>query len=127
MTIAKLSMPALFVPMILKSFASFSLTVVRSGGVNAAAALKEAYPKVDGERVLTLAPQVILFPGGDHGNRIGKLKERTGFGSTAAVREGRVYPIDENLLFRSGPRVVEAVDRVARLLHPAAFGGKEGV
>src|SRR5437763_641344 len=92
-----------------------------AGGVNAAASLSEAYPKVDAERLLVLNPEVILFPGAQKPERIRKLGERAGFRDTAAVRHGRVYAIDENLLFRAGPRVVEGVERVARLLHPEAF------
>src|SRR5207245_2172627 len=33
-----------------------------AGGVNAAAGLSEAYPKLDPERLLSMDPEVVLFP-----------------------------------------------------------------
>jgi iron complex transport system substrate-binding protein len=34
-----------------------------------------------------------------------------------AVREGRVHRVDSDLLSRPGPRAVEALELIARLLH----------
>ena len=39
-------------------------------------------------------------------------------GSLAAVRSGRVVSIDAALLSRPGPRIVEGLAHLARLLHP---------
>ena len=39
----------------------------------------------------------------------------------AAVRNGRVYVLDDNLVSRPGPRVVEGVRQIAEALHPEAF------
>jgi iron complex transport system substrate-binding protein len=41
--------------------------------------------------------------------------------SLSAVRTGRLYRIDNALIARPGPRIVEGLERLAALLHPDAF------
>lgn len=44
--------------------------------------------------------------------------------SLRAVRQGEVYAVDAGSLFsRSGPRLVDALELLARLIHPEAFPG----
>jgi iron complex transport system substrate-binding protein len=44
----------------------------------------------------------------------------SGWGQTTAVRTGRVYAVDGNAyLNRSGPRLVDSLEMLAHLLHPA--------
>jgi hypothetical protein len=46
------------------------------------------------------------------------VSQRVGWGRVAAIRTGRVYDgIDEDLLFRPGPRVVDGIVLLSRLLH----------
>jgi iron complex transport system substrate-binding protein len=48
-----------------------------------------------------------------------RLAEFPGWHSLRAVRDGRVYPVDGNALFnRSGPRIVDSLELLARLIHP---------
>ena len=56
------------------------------------------------------------------------LLERPGWDTLRAVRDGRVALADGNAFFnRPGPRVVETLEILAELLHPAAFAfGHEG-
>ncbi len=45
----------------------------------------------------------------------------------AAVKSGRVHAVDPDLTNRPGPRIVDALEHLARRLHPEAFpDGKEG-
>jgi iron complex transport system substrate-binding protein len=37
------------------------------------------------------------------------------------VTEGRVFPFDDNLVSRPGPRLVDGLEALARLLHPGVF------
>jgi len=41
----------------------------------------------------------------------------------SAVRQGRVRPIDADRANRPGPRVVDALEEIARLLYPDRFPG----
>jgi iron complex transport system substrate-binding protein len=93
----------------------------RAGGVNAAAGLAEAYPKLDPERLLLLDPAVVLFPVDDSVARakLTALQQRPGFRQTVAARSGRFFTLNPDWLMRAGPRVVLGVEAVAQRLHPS--------
>jgi iron complex transport system substrate-binding protein len=93
----------------------------RAGGVNAARSITETYPKLDPERLLLMNPAVVLYPVGGEAARLKRLKERAGFRQTTAARTGRVHSLNPDWLMRPGPRMVQGVEMVARLLHPEAF------
>jgi iron complex transport system substrate-binding protein len=38
------------------------------------------------------------------------------------VQNDQVYEIEESILVRPGPRVVDALEALAKLLHPELFG-----
>jgi iron complex transport system substrate-binding protein len=48
-----------------------------------------------------------------------RVLKREGLAGVRAVRERRVYPIDESLLGRPGPRVLEGVGAMARAIRGA--------
>ena len=93
-----------------------------AGGVNIFADLTERYPQISAEAVVKRHPDVILAPE-THGAGVTweKLKERPGWDTLDAVNEGRVFTIEDGLVSRSSPRVVEGIEAVARVLHPALF------
>jgi iron complex transport system substrate-binding protein len=91
--------------------------LVRAGGRNVFAASIQEYPVVDPEAVLAAEPEVILLLHPDMSAR--DIASRVGWGGISAVRNGRIYDgLDDDLLFRPGPRIVEGVVLLARLLHP---------
>ncbi len=46
---------------------------------------------------------------------------RAGWESLAAVKNGKVFPFDDNLISRPGPRMVDGLEQLAKLLHPELF------
>jgi iron complex transport system substrate-binding protein len=53
----------------------------------------------------------------------GRLSQMPGWSELAAVRQRRVFAIDGSAyLNRCGPRLVDSIEIIARLLHPALFG-----
>ena len=44
--------------------------------------------------------------------------KRQGFGSLQAVANGRVYGVDSDLISRPGPRLVQGLEALVKLLHP---------
>ena len=42
-------------------------------------------------------------------------------GATTAVKEGKIYKVDANLLSRPGPRLVDGLEEFARILYPELF------
>jgi iron complex transport system substrate-binding protein len=51
-----------------------------------------------------------------------KVAARPGWDRLRAVKRGRVYCLPEALFGRPGPRLVEGLERLARIVHPEAFG-----
>jgi iron complex transport system substrate-binding protein len=91
-----------------------------SGGQNIFQDLTEAYPLVSEETVVKRDPQVILAPAHE-GTTRQSISERAGWDSVEAVRSGRVYLLDEDLISRPGPRVAQALRTIAQALYPEHF------
>ena len=76
------------------------------------------------EQVLVHEPDVIVLAldGGVPEDRE-VLRRLPGWREMRAVQEGAVGVIDANLINRPGPRIVEAAEALAGLLHPGVFRG----
>jgi iron complex transport system substrate-binding protein len=96
------------------------LIITTAGGVNAAAAL-EAYKPMSIEELLVQDPDFILLGDAMYGATPDQAAQRAGWGDLAAVQEGRVLPFDDNLMSRPGPRMIDAIEQLARILHPDLF------
>lgn len=44
-----------------------------------------------------------------------------GYKDLSAVKEGKLYEVDENIFYRQGPRMVDAIKVLAEIFHPEAF------
>lgn len=97
------------------------LLIELAGGRNVAAGI-EGWGQIDLEELVTQDPQVIVFGEGPFVTTTKEsLSERAGWGGIAAVQSGRVVPIDTNWVDRPGPRLVDALEALARALHPELF------
>jgi iron complex transport system substrate-binding protein len=85
--------------------------IARAGGASATANLATAYPKISRETALAMNPDVIIISASDS-NR----DPNEAFRNSPAVKNGRVYRIDADLLSRPGPRVVDALEQIAEKL-----------
>lgn len=94
------------------SFLDELLTV--AGGTNVYADRTEPSPQVSLEDVIRRDPRIILA--GAAGKR--SLTASPLWQGVRAVREGRVFVIDTNLVGRPSVRAGEAAASIARLLHP---------
>jgi iron complex transport system substrate-binding protein len=75
--------------------------------------------QVGGESVHRARPDVILIAGTER--QAQSVKDRAGWGSIDAVANGRVHVIARPLTLIPGPRIVEGIERLARIFHPQAF------
>ena len=87
----------------------------RAGGRSISEGLAGDYPQYSLETAVAKRPEVIFLETGDS-DLPARLRE------TPAGRSGRVFHIDDNLLLRPGPRIVDALEEMARKLHPEVFG-----
>lgn len=95
-----------------------------AGGRNVFGDAPGGWPQVGLEEVVRRQPDVLIVPLGDwHGaEALERLRAAPGWRELRAVRDGRVYAVAAEAFNRPGPRVGEAARRLARLLHPEAFG-----
>jgi iron complex transport system substrate-binding protein len=94
--------------------------LLRAGGVPALPPLPAAGPpQVSGEAILRANPDVYLVAG--RPDQAAEVALRPGFDGIAAVRNGRVHVVSRAELLIPGPRAVDGVESVARILHPEAF------
>ncbi len=90
-----------------------------AGGTNVAANAQAPYPRLSMEAVLKEDPELILFPVGEaEGIPEGEQQRWRRWESLSAVKHGRFHQIDANLLNRPGPRVVDGLEVLVRILHP---------
>jgi iron complex transport system substrate-binding protein len=90
--------------------------LARAGGRNVFASSMQEYPVANPEAVLGADPEVILLLHPDMS--AGDVAFRIGWGGMDAVKQGRIYDqLDEDLLFRPGPRIIDGVVLLAKLLH----------
>ena len=91
------------------------------GGENIASEI-EGWGQISLEAIVTRDPEVIFFGAGAWiPTTPDSLMARSGWESIRAVQEGHVYDIDTNWIDRPGPRLVDALERMARLVHPEQF------
>lgn len=92
-----------------------------AGGVNIAAKAATAYPQLSAEEILRADPEVIVLAGGDYSAKPEEVAARTGWSAITAVKNKRFGTIAPNLINRPGPRVGEAAEAYARILHPELY------
>lgn len=92
--------------------------LTRAGGQNVVTA--PDYVGYSVEQLVKDQPEVYLGTKSSIGDPL-TLEQRPGYASLKAVAAGSIYPLDDNLVSRPGPRVVEGVREIAKALHPDAF------
>ena len=99
------------------------LLIGRAGGISFAsvAGITDAYPQVGLEQIVTVDPQVIVLGDSMWGVTAESLAARPGWDGLTAVKEGSIFPFDDNLVSRPGPRLVDGLEQLAKLLHPEQF------
>ncbi len=85
--------------------------IVRAGGESVTKDLATAYPKLSKETALALNPDIIILsesPGNEEPNEA--------FKNSAAVKNGKVFKINADILSRPAPRIVDALEQLAGYL-----------
>ena len=63
-------------------------------------------------------PEVILLGDAAYGVTPEAGADRPGWGGMTAVKDGRIYPIDDIVVTRPGPRLGEGLEALIRAIHP---------
>jgi len=99
----------------------YSHLIYRAGGDNIGDELESEWAQASLEFILSRDPHFILLGDAMWGVTAESVAERPGWTALTAVQEGRVLPFDDNLLARIGPRQVDGLEMLAKLLHPELF------
>ncbi len=97
--------------------------ITMAGGENVAAKAVKAWVQFNMEAVVDANPEIIIIDA-SHGTAViapAKLREHPVWQRLTAVKENRIYLIDGDLVNRPGPRIVQGLEEIARILHPELF------
>ena len=95
--------------------------IALAGGDSVTAEGPEGYPRYSVEAAVAGAPDVIVLARHGAGVAPYAREKWERFAGLPAIRAGRLHAVDGDLFHRFGPRVVDALEILARLLHPGAF------
>ena len=90
--------------------------VGEAGGGLLTYSLQEAFPKLSKETASSMNPEAIILSDSED-NQV----PNDAFRNSPAVKNGRVYKINADILSRPGPRLVDALEQIAKDLHPEKF------
>ncbi len=92
-----------------------------AGGSNIGASAKMQWAQLSTEEIIAQDPELIILGDVNYGVTIEMVKERPGWSVIAAVKNGAIYPIDDILISRPGPRIIDGLEDLARIIHPELF------
>jgi len=90
----------------------------KAGGKNIMAGTYEAWTTISLEQLLVADPDIIILGDAAYGETPEKVAARPGWDALTAVQTGRIFPIDDNLVSRPGPRLVDGLEALVELIHP---------
>ena len=86
--------------------------VERAGGQSVTRDVPTAFPKLSKEAASAMSPDVIILSDSEDNREPNEV-----FRNSPAVRNGKVYRIDADIISRPGPRLVDALEQIAGYLH----------
>jgi iron complex transport system substrate-binding protein len=110
-------------PLISVGRGTFIADALRRAGARSVVDTKAEWPRVSLEEMVRLQPEVLVFASahaGDTQHDIDALRTRPGWRNLTAVQRGDVVVVSD-AINRPAPRMVDAIERLARALHPEAF------
>jgi iron complex transport system substrate-binding protein len=76
------------------------------------------YPQLTQEAIIGANPQVIVLADEAYGTTIDSVKARPGWSAIDAVKNDRIFAIDPDIISRPGPRIVDALEQLAKDVYP---------
>lgn len=95
--------------------------ITLAGGVNLGAAYEGAWVSISAEALLAEDPDIIILGDSIWGVTPESVAARPGWESLSAVENELVFAFNDDLASRPGPRLVDGLEELARLIHPEVF------
>lgn len=99
----------------------FDQLINLAGGQNVGAVMTDAWAQISLEELLVQNPDIILLGDAAYGVTPEQVIIREGWQTMKAVQENQVFAFDDNLVSRPGPRLVDGLEELAKLIHPELF------
>ncbi len=98
------------------------LLIRTAGGENFGSNLKGDWVQISVETLLTRQPDYIVLGDNTYGGVTPEqVKARAGWDALKAVKDGNIFIFDDNTVSRPGPRLVDGLEAMAKLIHPELF------
>jgi iron complex transport system substrate-binding protein len=98
-----------------------NILLTTAGDQNIGAALSSPYASISSDEVIKLNPDFILLGDAPYGVTIDSLMQRPGWSVINAVKNKHVYLFDDDTVSRPTARIVDAIEMLAKILHPDVF------
>jgi iron complex transport system substrate-binding protein len=102
---------------------TFLAEALAHAGAQSVVDIADGWPKISIEYALKLQPEYLVFAGSlaeAHAPPIEEMSKLPGWRDLDAVRNGKIVIVSE-AIERPAPRMVDAIEELARLLHPEIF------
>jgi len=97
------------------------LLIQRAGANNVGSSLSGPFAQMSLEQLVVANPSIIILGDSNYGTTADSLKKRPGWEGLDAVKVSQIFPFDDNLVSRPGPRLVDGLEALAKMLHPGLF------
>lgn len=97
------------------------LLIQLAGGENIGASMESSWGQLSLEALLLANPDVILLGDAAYGVTVEQVAARAGWEAIKAVQNQQIVPFNDDMASRPGPRLVDGLEILARILHPQVF------
>jgi len=97
--------------------------ITMAGGENIAAQAQGAWVQFSIEQLVSSDPEIIMIDA-SMGTAVvseEELRAHPAWQGVTAVKQDRIYTIDGDLVNRSGPRIIQGLEEMAKVIHPDLF------
>jgi iron complex transport system substrate-binding protein len=95
--------------------------ITKAGGQNVAADLQGEWVQISSEELIVRNPDIIVLGNAMWGVTAEAVAARAGWEGITAVVNGAIFPFNDDLASRPGPRLVDGLEEMAELFHPELF------
>jgi iron complex transport system substrate-binding protein len=95
-----------------------------AGGVSVSRGMADGFPTLGLEALLAADPDIMISDtgmGSGGSSPYNFISEDPRLAGTSARVNGKTYQIDANIVNRAGPRIVDALEAMAEIIHPELF------
>lgn len=95
-----------------------SYVISQAKGKNLGDVLESDWVQISSEELIKQNPDYILLADAFFGVTTDSVEERAGWGDIKAVTSGNVIPFDPYILSIPGPRLIDGLEEVTKIIHP---------